>query len=88
MNSPARQADLDLSDLEAGSPSWEVEGQKEDLALPRNQHLEELAEGWWYAKKEGGRGKLLVKGGVTSTASGSQIPYMSAGRLKAQQYES
>ena len=38
------------SEEEAGSPFLEVEGQKEDLPLPRNQHLEELAEGWWNAQ--------------------------------------
>ena len=56
----------------------EVEGQKEDLPPPRHQHLEELAEGWWHAKIEGGREKFAVDGGFTSTASGPQIPDMKA----------
>ena len=38
---------------------------------------------WWNAKMEGGREKLDVKGGFTSTASGSQNPDMKADRYSA-----
>ena len=36
--------------------------------------MEELEEDWWNARMEGGRRKLAVKGGFTSTASGSRNP--------------
>ena len=65
-------------EVEAGSPSLEVEGQEKDLPSPKNQLLEELVKGWWNAEMEGGRGTLAFKGGFTSTATGTQIPDMKA----------
>ena len=64
--------------MEAKSASFAVEEQKEDLPSSRNQCLEDLAGGWWNAKMEAGREKLAVKGGFTSTASGSKNPDMKA----------
>ena len=66
------------SEIEAESPSVEVEKPKGGMTSSKNQYLEDMAGDWRNAKMYGGKEKLVAKGGVTSTASGSRNPDMKA----------